>query len=174
MTILQTLLANIQPIAVTAGVAFIAYNNYRSNKTSKAGEVIQNYATLEKQLKEQKADLEKKLADQASSHATQMNELHRRLGEKDATITSQNATIEEYKTILANRGHDVEDALRQIRDFMATIHGILVENRTISAANADELHEQTAILKDSAVKKVVLVGEIAAHDADVPLPPHQP
>lgn len=157
------------PIAVTVGVAFVAYNNYRSNKTSKSGEVIQNYAVLERQLKERVDALEKRLIAQAESHAAQMNELHRSLGEKEATIINQNVKLAEYKLILMNRGNVVEDALVQIKDFMSTIHALLVENHGISTANSDELHEQTALLKDS--KQVVLVGEMHAQPVDAPPKP---
>lgn len=158
---LATVLSSLTPVAVFLGVVFMTYNNYRSNTSATAGEALRNYETLVQQIKDQKTELEKKMSDLAAMHSLEINELHRQMGEKDSTIKTQQQLIAEYKATIDNRNPELENTLKDIRNFMSLINEALVENKHISAANSEELHQQTSMLKDG--KKVVLTGEIVAN-----------
>jgi regulator of protease activity HflC (stomatin/prohibitin superfamily) len=146
---------------------------FRSKASGLSSEVIDNYARLETQLKEQKKELEDKLTAQAAAHTAEMNSMHAALGQKEATIALQEKLIADYKATIENRNPDLEKVLQQISDYMKANHELMqdirkeiLQSREISTANAEELHEQTTLLKDG--KKVMLTGQL------VPVPPEQP
>lgn len=144
--------------SVLIGMVVFVLIQYKYRKSDKATEVIGNYAVLEKQLKDQKNDLEQKLTAQADKHSKEMNVLHAQIGEKDAMIKMQQSLIQQQKETIENRNPDLEKILGEIRDFMENINTEIKENRLVSSANSKELHEQTDILKEG--KTVVLEGKI--------------
>jgi D-ribose pyranose/furanose isomerase RbsD len=150
----------INSVAVLAGAVAVIILQYKSRKRDVSNEVISNYEKLERQLKEQREDLQKQLNTQATKHASEIAELHKLIGEKDAIIRMQETIIRDQKETIANRNPDLEMVLTEIKDFMRTIHDALQENREISTANSEELHDQTKILKSR--KAVILTGEVAA------------
>lgn len=145
-------------LSIPIGVVVMIFIQYRLQSPKVAGEVINNYDTLVKQIKDQKIDLEKKLDEQATKHSAEMNALHKQIGEKDGIIKMQDKIIEQQKATIENRNPELEKVLSEIRDFLKTIFPLIKETHDSSQENKDELLKQTTILESG--KEVELVGKI--------------
>ena len=145
-------------LSIPVGVLAMLWIQYRLQSPKVAGEVISNYETLTKQIKDQKEDLEKKLTAQADKHTAEMNALHKQIGEKDGIIKMQDKIIEQQKATIENRNPELEDVLGDIRDFLKILHPIIIDTHNSSQFSTEELKRQTKMLESG--KEVVLSGII--------------
>ncbi len=109
-------LINLIGFAVLAASTF--YYNARSPKDKTANDVLDLY---EKQIDALKADVLRG-RDANSDIKNQMTALTLRIGQLEGQLKEKDLRIQELMKIIENRSPDLENILKEIRDFMKTIH----------------------------------------------------
>lgn len=147
----------ISTFGVIAVALFLVYKEHRSGNTTLNGQVLANYKTLDAQQKEKI----KEQADAIAQYQRDMTEIKvsmskmkedfaNQIGQLQGEIASKDKHINELTQTILNRNPELEELLKEIRDFMENIYtqntyqtGILEEARNRNAGIDKATAEET-------------------------------
>lgn len=138
---------------------FLVWKEYRSGNTGLNSQVIANYTALDKQQKEKIAErdaailqYQKDMAQIKSDMGKMKEDFAKQMGILQGQITAKDQHISDLQNTILNRNPELEDLLKEIRDFMENIHtlnthqtdileaGVVREKKIDKATDEEEGH----------------------------------
>lgn len=146
----------ISSFGVIAVAVYLVYKEYKSGNTNINSQVVNNYKVLDEQQKEKISEQEQAIAqyqkdfhDVKQAMSKMKEEFANEIGKLQGQITAKDKHISDLQATILNRNPELENLLREIRDFMENIYNQNMHQTTILEKGQDRNQKiDEATIKD--------------------------